>query len=600
MAVHWKFIRELRRRRIFRTTGLYIVAAWVIVQVASLVFPALDIAESAIRHVWAGVILGLPLMLVFSWLYDVTPQGIVRTPAAGDEINLDLRLRRADYLVLAALLAVGAAITYQLGGEIRNMGAAPSARPGVGEPQEGSIAVLPLENISRDAEQQYFVDGMHEALIADLSRIKALKVISRTSSRRYGNSGKPLHEIGRELGAANIIEGSVYRVGDEVRISIQLIDTASDQLQWSSSYERRLENILDLQSEVAQAIAREIQVLLSSEEESFFAQEKKVDPEAYENYLKGRFHWYKFTEQDLALALEYFQAALEIDQDYALAYIGYADAIATPAHIGLLPASEVFPQAIELVDKALQLDPSLAEAHDLAARFRFVWDFDWQGAERGFQESIRLKPSHPDARIVYSQLLGIQQRWDEMLDEARTGLRLDPLSIWFRDALSKRLAWMGRYDEALAELMEFSEAQALSPLVQKSLWEVYFYLGNNEASLKAAALYYELNGKPGIAAILQGFDGDTQFPEAMSRLASTLIEAAAESYVSDVEIAQAFAFAGDAENALLWLEKAYKNRDSELVYTAAEPVFALVWDDPRYAIIRQRMNLPAKPDADHL
>lgn len=598
MAALWKFLRELRRRRIFRTTGLYIVAAWVIVQVASLVFPAVDIAEAAIRFVWAAVILALPLVLVFAWFYDITPQGIVRTPAAGDEIDLDLRLRRNDYIILTALAAVAVAIVFQLGVEIQEMGDGKYAGPGQREAEAGSIAVLPLENISRDTDQQYFVDGMHEALIADLSRIKALKVISRTSSRRYAESEKPMHQIGRELGAANVIEGSVYRVGDEVRITIQLIDAASDRLQWSESYERRLENILELQSEVARSIAREVQVLLTREEESFFARVKTVDPEAYENYLKGRFHWYKFSEEDLALALEYFQTALEIDPDYALAYVGYADAVATPAHIGMLPASEVFPQSIELAEKALDLDPLLAEAHDLTARFRFVWDLDWHGAEQGFRESIRLKPSHPDAYIVYSQLLGVQQRWDEMLDMARTGRRLDPLNTWFRVEVGIRLAWMGRYEEALKELQAISLDQTGSQVLQSGLWEVNFALGNLPEALRAAVSYYEVSGRPALATLLREFDGDSEFTPAMQALAGKLVEKAADAYVSEVDIARAFAFAGDVEQTLHWLVSAWENRDSQLAYTAAEPVFELVWDDPQYRRLRQEMNLPAerKPD----
>jgi len=594
MAVPWKFILELRRRRIFRSTGFYIVAAWLILQVASLVFPALDIAEAAIRYVWAGLILALPLVLVFAWLYDVTPRGIVRTPPTGDEIDLDLRLRRTDYIVLIALLAVAAAISYQLGGEISEMGSDAPARPELLELEAGSVAVLPLENISRDAEQQYFVDGMHEALIADLSRIKALRVISRTSSRRYEDTQKSLQEIGGELGAANIIEGSVYRVGDAVRITIQLIDTASDQLQWSSSYERKLENILALQSEVTRSIAQEIQVLLTSEEEAFFTRGEQVDPEAYENYLKGRFHWYKFSPQDLELALEYFQAALDEDPDYALAHVGYADALATPAHMGLMPASAVFPQAIEQVNRALELDPLLAEAHDLAARFKFVWDYDWKASEEGFRESIRLKPSHADAHIVYSQLLGIQQRWDEALDEAQTGFNLDPLNTWYPVALGMRLAWMGRHEEALAELLELAETAAQSPLVQNALWDVYFSLGEYGESLNAASRYYELIGKQELAGILDRFDGDTDYTEAMTALANALLEAAAETYVSEVDLARLYAFAGDAEQTLEWLELAYENHNSQLVYTAAEPVYALVWDHPRYEEIRRKLNLPPR------
>jgi TolB-like protein len=590
MAGFSNVVMELRRRRIFRAVGMYIVAAWIVVQVASLVFPAFEIAETAIRYIWIGVFLSFPLAMVFAWLYDVTPSGIVRTPPVGDGINPELRLRRVDYLVLSALLGVVAVITYDLGGEIRDMGKTESTS----ELEAYSIAVLPLENISGDAEQQYFVDGMHEALIAYLSRISALKVISRTSSRRYGNSQKPLGTIGMELGAANIIEGSVYRVGNEVRITVQLIDSLSDELLWSQSYARKLEDILFLQSEVASSIAAEVDVVLTPQEKFFFASPEQVDPEAYEAYLKGRFHWYKFTPQDLQISLEYFQAAVLKDPDYALAYIGYADALATPAHIGLAPASEVFPQAIEQVQKALELDPLLAEAHDLSARFKFVWNHDWAGAERGFQAAIKLKPSHPDAHIVYSQLLAINERWEEALAEARTGLRLDPLNDWPAQALGVRLAWAGRYDEALDELLRLADAQPNWPVIHESLRLVHFYRGNLAESLVAARKYYELSGQAELAQILALYDPETEFADAMNAAASALLKSSAESYVSEVEMARLFAFAGDIEQTLHWLEQAYEKRDSQLVYTAAQPLFSAVWDQPRYMELRQKMNLPPR------
>jgi len=594
MDVLWNLIRELRRRRVFRAAGMYIIAAWVIVQVASLVFPAIDIADAAIRHVWIGAILAFPLLIVFAWRYDVTQEGVVRTPPVGEEIDLDFQLRRVDYLVLLTLVAVGAAMSYQLGGEIREMGTGgPSSTLAV-EPDSDSIAVLPFENISQDSEQQYFVDGMHETLIADLSRVSALRVISRTSSRLYRDNRKPLKQIGMELGVANIIEGSVYRVGNDVRITIQLINASTDQLRWAKSYERKLENILSLQSEVAKSIASEVQVLLTPEEEAFFSSSKKVDPEAYEDYLKGRFHWYRLGPRDLELSLEYFQAALDKDPDYALAYVGYADALATTAHTGQKPATEVFPGAVELVNKALELDPQLAEAHDLAARIKFVWDHDWAGAETGFLESIRLKPSLPDVHIVYSQFLGINERWEESLAEARTGLRLDPFNNWFRMALGVRLTWVGRYDEALLEYRNLQEAQPAWPLIYRNFSELHFYRGELLESLAAMKKYFELSNQQNLAELLSRFDGNSEFAAAMRALAAELLNAASETYISEYEMARVYAIAGEVEQTLDWLEVAYKNRDTQLVYSVAEPLFSLVWDHPRYADLRQKLNLPPR------
>lgn len=600
MSAIWKLVLELRRRRIFRTAGFYIIGAWVFLQVADLVFPALDIAETAIRYIWLGVILASPLALIFAWFYDIGPRGVLRTAPADDAAASDLRLRRTDYFLLLTLLAIAIIIGYRVSTQIRGMTTEATATSAPLVLDKNSIAVLPLQNISEDSTQLYFVDGMHEALIADLSRISALKVISRTSSRQYQNTDKSLHEIGQELGAANVIEGSVYRVGDEVRITIQLIDTHSDKLQWSASYERQLVDILDLQREVAGAIAGEIRVLLTPEEQAFLSSSQPVDPRAYEDYLKGRFHWYKFTPEDLDLAAQYFQSALDKDPDYALAYVGYADALATQPHLGMAPPQEALPQAVELIEKALDLDENLAEAHDLAARIRFAWNHDWPGAEQGFRESIRLKPSQPDVHIVYSQFLGVTGRGEEAVTEARKAVALDPLNNWPHLALCSRLAWVGRHDEALEWCLQQTRDHPNTPLVYRRLAQIHHYRGEPDRSLAAMTRYLELSGQHERAEFLAAYDGGTQFAEAMQALAVKMTEEVSGSFVSSYEIARIFAFAGDRENTLFWLEQSLHGRDTQLVYAFAEPLFSLVWDEPRFVEIKRKINLLSYLELDQV
>jgi TolB-like protein len=587
------FLVELRRRRVIRVIGMYIVVAWVGLQVADLVFPAIDVSEAALRFVWAGFILAFPLVILFAWRYDITPSGIVRTLPAGDHDDSVLKLQKTDYVIIAVLIGVVSVMAWQLSGQIRQFDADSAGRPRSGDLDAFTIAVLPLENVSGDESQAFFVDGMYDTLISFLSRISALKVISRTSASRFSGSDLSLLDIGRELGAANIIEGSVFRDGSQVRITVQLIDAASGQLRWSHIYDKKLEDVLRLQSELARTIAGEVQVLLTPEESAYLAATQQVRPDAFELYLKGRFHWYRFTPQDLEIAAEYFRSAIELDPGYAAAYVGHADALATPAHIGLTPASEVFPRSIELVEKALELDPLLAEAHDLSARFKFVWDFDWLGADRGFRESIRLKASHPDGRIVYSQFLGVQERWEESMEQVRKGLSLDPLNDWFRIELGARYSWMGHYDDALEVFLPIAEEQPNWFMIYRYLWEAHFYRGDTAAALDAAKTYYALSEQIQMAEIASGFGGGTEFHEAMLALAGAMVAVSAESYVSELEIARLYAFAGDEEKTLHWLERAKVNRDSQLVYSVADPLFALVWDEPRYAELRKKMNLPA-------
>ncbi len=314
-----KLILELRRRRVFRVAGFYIVGSWVLLQVAALAFQSLDIPDSALVWVWVAAFVGFPLALILGWRYEFTANGILRTPPADADQAEDLSLRRTDFLILVALAVVVVTTGFRLIVEIRETEPDRIDSAASIEMSRNSIAVLPLNNLSGDPEQEYFVSGMHEALIADLSRISGLKVISRTSTEQYRGSNKPIPEIGAELGVANLIEGSVFRAGDQVRITVQLIDVATDEHLWAESYERNLTNVLRLQSNVARAIADQIKVTLTPYEDTLLAASAEVDPEAYQLYLKGRFHWYKFTEADLKLALEYFHLAIDKDPRYALA-----------------------------------------------------------------------------------------------------------------------------------------------------------------------------------------------------------------------------------------------------------------------------------------
>jgi adenylate cyclase len=584
------FLQELRRRKVFRVAALYIIGAWVVLQVADLAFESWDIPSLALRYIWLGAILGFPVMLIFGWCYDITAQGIVRTPPADAGTHIDLSLRRSDHVILALLLVVAVGVIYQLTIQISGTRSPELAEIVRQDIDPNSIAVLPLENLSGDPEQEYFVSGMYEALIADLSRISGLKVISRTSTEQYRGSNKPLPEIGAELGVANLIEGSVFRAGDQVRITVQLIDAATDNHLWAESYERSLTNVLRLQSNVARAIADQIKVTLTPYEDTQLAASAEVDPEAYEFYLKGRFHWYKFTEADLKLALEYFQLAIEKDPEYALAYVGFADALATSAHIGLMPTARVYPAAKQSVQRALELDGNLAEAHDLLARIRFAYDWDWNAAERGFRRSISLKSGYPDVHIVYSQFLAITNRWDESMAEVRMGLELDPLNPWFRLELAQRLAWFGHHDEATEKINELIKSQPDFWPSYRGLWHIAYEQGQFEEAVTAAGNYFRLLGEAALVAALEGGIEDLEYSELMRRAANLLETQSTRPYISHIEHAELRMHAGDFDKALDRLEQAYAHHESHLVYTIVQPLFRPVWNDERYQNLLHNMN----------
>ena len=283
-----------------------------------------------------------------------------------------------------------------------------------------AIAVLPLANLSRDPEQDYFVDGMTEALITDLAQIGALRVISRTSAMRYKGSDKPLPEIARELNVDGLVEGSVLRAGDRVRITAQLIHAATDQHIWAKSYDRDLSDVLALQSEVARAIAEEVQAKLTPQESARLARPRRVNPAAHEAYLKGRYYWARATEESVRTSIEYFEEAIAKDPRYALAHAGLSDAynqLCNPI-LEIVPQGEIIPRSKAAATKALELDDTLAEAHISLGRIKFYFDWDWVGAEKSFRRAIELNPNYAYAHYVYALLLSALGRHTEAIHES--------------------------------------------------------------------------------------------------------------------------------------------------------------------------------------
>jgi serine/threonine-protein kinase len=464
----------------------------------------------------------------------------------------------------------------------------------MGEPavaQYRSIAVLPLRNLSGDPEQEYFVDGMTEALITDLSKIASLKVIARSSAMQYKGKDTPLTDIAAALGVDAIVEGSVIREGDTVGINAQLIEVATERVIWGEQYQRDLTSILALQAELATAIAGGVRVALSPEEEALFSGAAEVDPAAYEAYLKGRFHWYRFTREDIAAANRYFELALEKEPEYALAYVGLADAITTPPHIGWEAHTDQFERGTKLIERALELDPDLAEAHDLRARYAFVWEWDWEGAGRGFRRALELNPNFPDARVVYSQYLGILGRHGEALEQAARGAALDPLRFFYRQQHYERLAWMGRYEEAIAGLRELIDSGGDLPFIHKALWDNLYAAGEYEMAYEEARRFYELTGQTELLALIESDFEAAGYRSAMRAAAESLVEASSSTHVAAVDIAKLYAHAGDRIRTLEWLEKSAGVPETALVYVMADPVYEGLRGDPRFEAIRARMNL---------
>ena len=378
-----------------------------------------------------------------------------------------------------------------------------------------SLAVLPLENLSGDKEQEYFADGMTEELITNLAKISALKVISRTSMMQYKGTKKPLPQIAKELNVDALIEGSVLREGGQVRITAQLIQASTDQHLWAESYQRDLRGVLALQGEIASAIADKVRAAVTPAERARLASARPVNPEAYEAYLKGRLHWYKFTPQEVDAALKYFELALEKDPNYAPAYVGIGYVWAARTGLGFISSREALPKVKGAALKALELDDTLADAHEALADVTFFYEWNWPVAEKEYKRAIELNPNYADMRIFYSQFLDVMRRSQEATAQIQRALELDPLNPYIQAVFGNHL-WLSRqYDDAIAQGRKTLAIQPDSPDALGLLSDAYHRKGMYEEALAATKKTYVVLGRPEVVEALDRGYAQGGYPAAM-------------------------------------------------------------------------------------
>jgi TolB-like protein/Flp pilus assembly protein TadD len=456
-----------------------------------------------------------------------------------------------------------------------------------------SIAVLPLQNLSGDPAQDYFVDGMTEELIGNLAKVGNLRVISRTSVMQYRGTKKALPQIARELNVGSVVEGSVLRSGNRVRINVQLVRAATGQALWAESYEKGLSDVLAVQAEAARAIVAEIKVRLTPEEGKRLARVRAVDPGAYDNYLRGRFYWSKFKGEDYQTAIEFFQKAIQKDPTYAPAYAGLANAYRALAFEGLVPPAEGLPQAEAAARKAQSLDDSLAEVHFALGMNRLAkWDLATSLEE--LQKALSLSPHDSIIRRFYAQVLSRVSRWDEAIAEGKRAQALDPLSVETNQALGSVFRWAGRNDEAIQQYKKTIELDPKEARLYDHLAEVYARKGLYAEAIAAEQKYLSLSGDEEAAADLARDFASSGYHPAMQALyrktLAFLEEAAKYAYVSSVHFAILHAQLGENDKAFAWLEKAFRERQPWLSQVEGDPQFESLRSDPRFADLLRRVK----------
>jgi eukaryotic-like serine/threonine-protein kinase len=450
-----------------------------------------------------------------------------------------------------------------------------------------SLAVLPLGNLSGDPAQDYFADGMTEALITDLGKISALRVISRTSAMRYKGTQKSLPEIARELNVGAVVEGSVLRSGDRVRITAQLIEAPTDRQLWAESYERDLRDILALQREVARTIASEIRVKLTPQEQTRLASVARVKPESHEAYLKGLYYSNKLKKEETKKAIEYYNQAIESDPSYAQAYAGMSDCHTSLVLYSEFPPKDTFPKAKAAAMKAVELDETVASAHSALGKVRLWFDWDYPAAEREFKRAIELDPGDAGAHEAYASYLKAVVRLDEALAEVKRAEELDPLSVFMINSAAWVLYYQGRNDDAIAQ---FRRTLDMDPTFANSHWGI-------ARAYEQKQMYQE--------AIAEMQKGGPDFPIRLGTLghvyglmgnrrdALKLLDEVKSDPLRTYDVAYIYLGLGQKDQALEWLEKTYEARFPWLAFQIKlDPRLNSLRSDPRFQDVQRRMGVP--------
>jgi serine/threonine-protein kinase len=509
-----------------------------------------------------------------------------RRAQGGSEVAARWLRRKAWWLAATGLVTAATLALVFNPIDVRRIGQAPENHPRI-----ESVAVLPLQNLSGDPDQEYFSDGMTEALIADLARMSGLRVISRTSVMTYKGARKPLPQIARELGVDAVIEGSVAQSGGRVRITAQLIDGKTDRHLWVQSYERDVRDVLSLQGDVARAIAQEIQITLTPTEQSRLATARPVNRDAHEAYLRGRYHVARGTDESVKQAIADFEQASRADPEYAPPYAGLSDAYSMLRYSSHLAPRTVMPQAKAAAARAVQLDPTLAEGHLSMAFALMSYEFDWPGAERELRQAIELSPNLAEAHHVSAMFLGGLGRHDEARAAIERARQLDPLSLMILvDA-----GWIAYLARDYNRTIDFNRrAIELEPnfwMAHRDLGLGYEKVGRYAEAVASLQKARQLDTNSSILEMLGGAYAAWGKPEEARRVLAELDEQAGRHYVCPYEIATVYAGLGDKESTLRLLEKGYQERADCMAWTGSDPKLDGLRGDPRFQDLVRRMGI---------
>jgi TolB-like protein/Tfp pilus assembly protein PilF len=582
------FFGELKRRNVYKVAVTYAVIAWLLIQAASILLPTFEAPTWVMKGFVVFLILGFAMAVFVSWAFEATPQGMKRTEdVSPDEVLPSWSPRKfAAVIVMIAMLAASLLVFELLRSQSK-------PRRALDLPGK-SIAVLPFENLSRDPDNAYFTEGIQDEILARLAKIADLKVISRTSTQRYKSSPDDLPQIAKRLGVSSILEGSVQKTGDRVRVTVQLINAASDAHLWAETYDRNLTDVFAAESDIAKMIADTLRAKLSGSEQQAIAVRPTQNAEAHQLYLRGRYFWNKRTGADLKKAIDYFNRAIGKDPNYALAFAGLADAYVLLSAYAEASPKESLPQAKAAALKALELDSTLGEAHATLANALVAYDLNFAEANREFERAIELNPNYATAHQWYAEtgLVPLGQ-FEKAVAEVKRALELDPLSLVINADVGTTLTNARRYDQAIEQLRKTVE---MDPGFYYAHWTLGNALELKGLTEEAIAEYKEaiaLNDDPLPRALLGHLYakiGRKNEALAILKQVRELRESSKQRYISPYNLALIHTGLGQKDEALQLLEETYQDRDGyDIAFIKVEPLLDPLRGDPRFETLVQKV-----------
>jgi len=576
------FFSELKRRNVYKVGVAYAVVAWLLMQVASQIFPFFEIPNWVVRLVVLLLVIGFPIALIIAWAFELTPEGVKRTEAADAAHE---RSRGTVWLYVVAIGAVLSVSLFLLGRYI-----APHGQSGLAELPGKSLAVLPFANLSGNPENAYFAAGIQDEIITRLAKIGQLKVVSCLSTQRFKSSPDDLPAIAKQLGVANVLQGSVQRTADAVRVNVQLVKAETDTHLWADTFDRKLTDVFQIESDIAKTIAEKLQAKLTGSEERAISLKPTADLEAHELYLKGRYLWNRRTAENLKKALNYFQQAADKDPNYALAYAGIADACGLFPVYGVGSPQEYLPRAKVAAEKALALDDSLAEAH---ASVGYVLYSDFRPVEsaKEFERAIELNPNYATAHHWYGRLtLVVLGQLDHAMAEVTRAYELDPVSSIIHADLGGVYVMARRYDEAIQQLRGTVEMDPEFYWAHRWLGMALELKGDTGGAIAEYERALELNDDPVGLAFIAHAEASRGHQNETRALLAQLTEAAKKRYVQHYAFALIHVALGEKDQALSWLEKGVQARGgSYLCFIKVDPFFDPLRGDPRFEALVQKI-----------